>query len=152
MKFLGFPRFSRLPRLPKGRRRLLVPAVAVALVVGWAGYSWWFRDVSLLRVKHVEVTGLSGPEAGDVRRALTESGKRMTTLHVRRSELAQAVDGFASVRSVTASADFPTTLHVHVEQYVPVAALVTPGGRRVAASADGTLLGSVGASRAVIGR
>jgi cell division protein FtsQ len=145
----GRPGQSRRPKKPRRRKRLLVPAVAVALIVGWAGYAFWFRDLSLLRVRHVEVSGLSGPEAGDVRRALTESGRRMTTLHVRRSELMHAVEGFASVRSVTASADFPTTLHVRVEQYVPVAALVTPGGRRVAASADGTLLGSIGTSKKV---
>jgi cell division protein FtsQ len=128
---------------------MLVVAGAVVLIAGgWAGYMW-LRDVSVLRAKHVEVSGVDGREAGAIRRALKEAGERMTVLHVRDAELEQAVDGFASVRSVSASVDFPSTLEVHVDQYVPVAALVTPAGRRIAVSGDGTLLGSIGSGSKV---
>src|SRR5439155_7730322 len=61
-------------------------------------------------------------------------------------DLERAVQSLASVRGVSASADFPTTLHVRVDQYVPVAVLVTPDGRHVAVAGDGTLLGGVSAS------
>jgi cell division protein FtsQ len=128
-------------RLP--RRMVVVAGTLVLLAAGWAGYLW-LRDVSVLRAKHVKVSGVSGHEARAIRRALTEAGERMTVLHVRESELEQAVDGFASVRAVSASADFPNTLEVRVEQYQPVAALLTPAGRRIAVSGDGTLLGSAG--------
>lgn len=125
------------------RRTVVAAGVLILLAVGWVGYLW-LRDISLVRVEHVKVTGVHGREAAAITRALTETGKRMTTMHVKEDELEQAVDSFVTVRSLSASGDFPNTLEVRVDQYVAAAALVTPTGRRVAVAGDGKLLGGVG--------
>lgn len=116
---------------------------ALVVVGGWGGYMW-FRDLSLFRVHHVTITGLDRHQTPAIRRALRETAMRMSTLHVREDELKQAVDAFPVVRSVSASADFPSGLKIRVEEWVPVAALVSSDGRRVAVSAANTLLRSVG--------
>jgi cell division septal protein FtsQ len=115
----------------------------------YAGYTWWVRDWGLFQVKHVTVTGLEGKEAPAIRRALRQAGTRMTTLHVKQDELERAVDSFAAVRSVTASADFPKTLRITVNEYEPVAALVARDGRRAAISRAQTVLRSVTAQTAL---
>jgi cell division protein FtsQ len=123
--------------------------LALALVVaatGWAAYLQ-LRDVSILRVRHVEIAGLEKGDAPAIRRALRQTGSRMTVLHVRQDELERAVDAFPVVRSVTASVDFPSTLRIEVNRQVPVAVLTTAAGRRAAVAADGTLLPRVDTGR-----
>jgi cell division protein FtsQ len=133
----------RPPRLP-------IVALAIAVLFGcYAGYMWWVRDWGVFQVKHVTVTGLEGKEAPAIRRALRQAGTRMTTLHVKQDELERAVDSFAAVRSVTASADFPKTLRIKVNEYEPVAALVARDGRRAAISRAQTVLRSVTAQTAL---
>jgi cell division septal protein FtsQ len=120
--------------------------LAVALVLagaGWTGYLW-ARDLSLFRVSHVEISGLESREAPAIRRALRQAATRMTTLHLREGELRKAVDSFPVVRSLSADTRFPKTLSITVNEYVPVAALVAPDGRRVAVSSAHTLLRGVG--------
>jgi cell division protein FtsQ len=125
-------------------RRVSYLCATLALVaVGWSGYLW-ARDLSLFRIRHVEISGLSSREAPAIRRALRETASRMTALHVRERELREAVDSFPVVRSLSASSDFPNTLKIKVNEYVPVAALETPSGRRVAVSSADTLLRGLG--------
>jgi cell division protein FtsQ len=120
--------------------------VLLVAATGWAGYLQ-LRDVSILRVRQVEITGLEKGDAPAIRRALRQTGSRMTVLHVRQDELERAVDAFPVVRSVSASVDFPSTLHIEVNRQVPVAALTTAAGRRAAVAADGTLLPRVDTRR-----
>jgi cell division protein FtsQ len=125
------------------RRRIVVALVAAAcLAAGWFG---WFRDSSFAQVEKVQVTGLEGPQASAVRRALVDAGLGMTTLHVRDADLEVAVADFPIVRSVTAQGDFPHALRVHVELNLPVGVLKTASGR-VPVAADGTVLRDVPAS------
>jgi cell division septal protein FtsQ len=129
-----------------------LPIIALALgllLACYGAYMWWVRDWGLFQVKHVTVTGLEGKEAPAIRRALRHAGTRMTTLHVRQDELERAVDSFAVVRSVTASADFPRSLRITVNEYEPVAALVGRDGRRAAISRAQTILRSVSAQTAL---
>ena len=125
-------------------RLLTVAAVVAAAIGAWAGWLW-VRDVSLLRVKHVEIQGAQGREAPAIERALRETAKRMTTLHVREDELEHAVDSFPVVRSVSASVDFPTTLKIKVNAHDPVAVLASDNGRHIAVSASGIMLEGIGA-------
>jgi cell division protein FtsQ len=120
----------------------IVLTAAVVAVLCWAGYARG-RDLSLFRVRHVTVSGIDGRDAPTIRRALVAAGGHMTTLHVRKDELEHAVDAFPVVRSLSASADFPNTLHVKVNEYVPIAALAAPNGRTVAVSSANTLLRAV---------
>jgi cell division septal protein FtsQ len=145
-------------RLPDVKERLssirpprlrVVAAVIALLGACYAGYMWWARDLSLFRVQHVTVTGLEGKEAPEIRRALRQAATRMTTLHVRPEELERAVDSFAVVRSVSATADFPKTLRIMVNEYEPVAALVARDGRRAAVSRAQTVLRAVSTKTAL---
>jgi cell division septal protein FtsQ len=119
---------------------------AIALVaLGWLSWSW-FRDSSLVRVRHVEVSGLTTADAPAIRRELTESAKGMTTLHVGKRGLERAVSGYPIVHSISASSHFPSTLEINVHEYEPIAVLAVPGssgtspGKAVPVAFDGTLL------------
>jgi cell division septal protein FtsQ len=125
------------------RRTWFLAFALVLVLVGWSGYLW-VRDLSLFRVSHVEISGLDSREAPAIRRALRQSATQMTTLNVNEARLKKSVELFPVVRSLSASAKFPKTLRIKVNEYVPVAVLVTDGGRRVAVSSAGTLLRGVG--------
>jgi cell division protein FtsQ len=124
-----------LPRRPPARVVGACGAVLALLAGGWL----WLRDSSLVAVRQVSVSGLSGPDAPRVRAALQDAGRDMTTLHVRNGQLATAVAPFPAVRAVEAHANFPHRLRIVVHEHVAVGAIVGPTGR-VAVAADGTLL------------
>ena len=120
-------------------RKATVAAVALlALVVLAAGF-WWLRDSGLVRVKQVDITGVSGRQADDIRQALTDAGRDMTTLHVREDELRDAVSSYPVVRDLEANADFPHRLRITVNSYDPIGSMEL-AGRSVAIAADGTVL------------
>jgi cell division protein FtsQ len=123
-----------LPSLPPRLKRRLVIALAVCLVLG-VGYRFWFRESSFVTVEQVKVTGLTTKDASDVRAALVSAAHGMTTLHVRRDELEQAIAAYPVVRALQVRADFPHGLTIRVIEHRP-AALVA--GLPVAG--DGTIL------------
>ncbi len=134
---MGLP--LRHPATSRGGRRL-AGARAARLAAGAAAPAYrWGRDAPVFAVRDVTVTGLDGPQADEVRVALTDAAREMTTLNVDDEELRRAAERFPVVRDVRADADPPRTLRVTVDAFAPVAA-VQDGGRRVAAAADGTLL------------
>lgn len=124
--------------LPLERVRIGVLALVAALTV-WSAYLW-LRNSSLVRVHDVKIEGVHGRYSRDIERTLETVGKRMTTMHVRESDLERSVRAFPVVQSVSASASFPNDLHITVHEYAPVAKVTTAEGRRVAAASDGTLL------------
>jgi cell division protein FtsQ len=128
------------------RPRVLLAAVA-ALVLVLAGW-FWLRDCSLVAVRAVEVTGVSGAQGTRIRGALEQAGRSMTTLHVRRHALDAAVAPFSLVKRLEVSTDFPHTLRIHVVTNVAVGAVLV-GDRRIAVTSDGTLLRDVTASTAL---
>jgi cell division protein FtsQ len=118
------------------RRRVVVCGLLAAAL--FALYMLWFRDSSLVGVKTVSIEGASGHEKG-LRKALTEAGLGMTTLHIRQSELADVARPFPLVESVSADPSFPSTLNIHVTERRP-AALIGDGSEAVAVAGDGTIL------------
>jgi cell division protein FtsQ len=129
-----------LPMPPLPRRPPVRAVAACAGVLVLLGGAWlWLRDSSLVAVRHVDVTGLSGSQAPRVRAALEEAARDMTTLHVRDKQLRTAVAPYPAVQSIEAHADFPHRLRVVVHEHVAVGAL-TAGSDRVAVAADGTVL------------
>jgi cell division protein FtsQ len=122
--------------------RKAVVGVAVVASAMLVFFAWgWFRDSSLVKVRHVEITGVSNsPDAAAIRRELGDTARGMTTLHIDRGALDHAVSAYSIVRSVSASGNFPSTLRVEVHEYAPVAALTGPDGRAVPVAFDGTLL------------
>jgi cell division protein FtsQ len=123
-----------LPALPlRLKRRLLVLLIACLALA--AGYQFWLRDSTLVAVEKVSVTGLTTKDAPRVRAALTAAAHSMTTLHVDKAELEDAIAPYPVVRAIEVSADFPHGLVIRVVEHRP-AALV--GGLPVAG--DGTIL------------
>lgn len=125
----------------KGRVRVRVKLIAAGLAAlvllggGWV----WLRDSSLVAVRRVTVTGVSGPDAGQIRSVLVLAARNMTTLDVRLGPLHTAVAPYPVVKDLEVSAQFPHGMRIHVVEQLPVAALVA-GGQKVAASPDGTLI------------
>ena len=129
------------PAIPaKWRQR--IAAVVVGLTVLAALYLLWFRDSSFVQVHDVTITGLSSDEAPRIRAALLAEATEMTTLHVRRERLDQAVAGYPVVRAVIATPDFPHGLRLHVVEHNP-AAVVESGHSRMPVAADGSVLRGV---------
>lgn len=133
------PRRRALPRptLPHIPRRALLTAVALAviLVPGWLVV----RDSPLARVDHVRISGVSGPQAAEVRQAIEDAAASESTLHFDTGKLVSAVGQFSVVAGLSVQTHPLHTIDVVVREHVPVAAL-THGGRRVAVAADGTIL------------
>jgi cell division protein FtsQ len=131
----------------RGRRVVrLLPGLVLLLALAAGGWMW-FRDSGLVKVRQVNVIGLTESDAPQVRAALTEAAQRMTTLHVQTSALRSAVAQYPSVAGVTARADFPHRLTIRVAEERPVAVLASDGGERVAVSGDGLVLRGVSAGR-----
>ena len=125
---------TRLPRPP------LRATAAFLCVLGVLGAMWlWLRDSSLVAVRSVTVTGVSGPDAGQVREALADAARDMTTLHVKTGELRTAVDPYPTVLDVSTHADFPHGLRIAVHERNPIGAVIA-GTQRVPVAADGTLM------------
>jgi cell division protein FtsQ len=122
------------------RRRVI--AAAIALLALYAGYMLWFRNLSLFSVDEVTITGATTNEP-EIRAAVEEAARGMTTLHLKDGELRRAVAQFPTVASVGASTSFPHSMHVTITERLPVA-FIKVGPTRTAVSADGYLL--VGAS------
>lgn len=136
----GRVRGARLPRglaLPRPSPKVIGAAVAV-LALGFGAWLW-FRDSSLVAVKRVTVTGVSGPDASRVRDALVTAGRNMTTLDVKMGQLNTAVGPYPVVKKLQVSTQFPHGMRIHVVEENPVAE-VQIGGRAVAVASDGTLL------------
>jgi cell division protein FtsQ len=118
-------------------RWLLLAVVSVAIVLG-AGYLW-LRDSSLVAVRNVRVSGVSGPDARQIRAALTTAARNMTTLDVNMGQLRTAVEPYPEVKHFEVSTRFPHGMVIRVVEQVPVAVVVA-AGRRVEVAGDGTLL------------
>jgi cell division protein FtsQ len=120
------------------RKATVVAATLLALVVLGAMFLW-LRDSSLVGVRQVDITGVSGSQADDIRGALTDAARDMTTLHVRKDVLRDAVQSYPVVRELHADADFPHRLRITVNSYDPIGSMEL-GGRSVAIARDGTVL------------
>ena len=137
-RFAGQRRRSarrRAIRLP-GPRLIAALALAVALLAG----GWlWLRDSSLVAVRRVTITGVSGPDAGRIRSALTLAAHNMTTLDVNNGQLNTAVAPYPVVKSLSVSTQFPHGMRIRVTEEIPVGEIAV-GGRTIAVASDGVLL------------
>lgn len=134
----------RLPRGSPGRRlrgsRAAKLALAMLGAAALLGGAWlWLRDSSLVAIRSVAVTGVSGRDAGAIRAALSAAARRMTTLDLQRSRLRAAVAAYPQVIGLRVSAEFPHSVRIMVLERVPVGVL-TAGGHAVVVDSDGQLL------------
>jgi cell division protein FtsQ len=130
------------------RRRAFVRGfVAVLLLAVVLGGGWlWLRDSGLVRVTDVRVTGSTTSEESAIRAALDSAAREMTTLHVRRNVLDDAVAPYTSVAGLRISTDFPHEMSIEVLEHRPVAAFDV-AGRRIPVSGGGIVLRGVQADR-----
>jgi cell division protein FtsQ len=129
------------------RRAFLRGFVAVTLLAVVIGGGWlWMRDSGIARVTDVRVTGATTSEESAIRAALDSAAREMTTLHVRRKLLHDAVAPYTSVAGLRVSTDFPHEMSIEVLEHRPVAALEI-AGRRIPVSGNGLVLRGVAADR-----
>ena len=119
------------------RVRVVLAALAAVAILG--GCWLWLRDSSLVAVRQVRVTGVAGPDARQIRAALTLAARNMTTLDVRVGQLRTAVAPYPVVKDLRVSTQFPHGMRIRVIEGLPVGALVA-GGHAIAVSGDGTVL------------
>lgn len=110
-------------------------AAAIVLVPGWL----WLRGSTLVAVDEVTVVGATGPQAAEVRAALTAAAEEMTTLAVDEQALRDAVRAYPVVAALRAEAHPLHRMTITVTERPPVAALAN-GDARLAVAADGTIL------------
>ncbi|HEU4974274.1 MAG TPA: cell division protein FtsQ/DivIB [Baekduia sp.] len=132
----ALPRIRTAPRVPRAVV-WIVPLLALVVVGGL-----WLRDSSLVAVKRVTVTGLSGPNAVAVSRALESAARDMTTLHVREDELRAVAAPYPIVKNLHVETDFPHGMTIAVDANVPVAAVSVDGVTTPVGSDDRLLRGA----------
>jgi cell division protein FtsQ len=131
----------RALELLRGNRVALRATLALVIVLPLLVGGWlWLRDSSFVAVRHVHITGVHGAEAIEIRSALDDAAKRMSTMDFNAVALRAAVASFAIVGAVHVKTELPHTVSISVTERLPVAALQSPGGR-TAVAADGTVLG-----------
>ncbi|HTB50422.1 MAG TPA: FtsQ-type POTRA domain-containing protein [Solirubrobacteraceae bacterium] len=129
--------FGRL----SGNRLALRATVAVLVALALLGGGLlWLRGSSLLAVEHVHISGVHGADAVQIRTALDDAAKRMTTMNFDPGALRSAVASYPIVGALHVSTSFPHTVRISVSERRPVAALLS-AGQRTAVAADGTVLG-----------
>jgi cell division protein FtsQ len=127
------------------RRRSIRLLAATALLAVLVAAGWlWVRDSALARVERVTVVGATSSEEGRIRAALESAALDMTTLHVRREALHDAVEPFASVAGLRVETSFPHELTIEVLERRPVAVLDVDG-ELTAVSGGGLVLAGVAA-------
>jgi cell division protein FtsQ len=124
-----------LARISLKRLAIAVVAAVVVLGGGWL----WFRDSSLVAVKRVTVTGLSGPDVGAIRSSLVNEALTMSTLDYDARKLQNAVSGYPFIHSLSVSTSFPHAMTIAVNERIPIAT-VDVAHRAVPIDAAGLLL------------
>jgi cell division protein FtsQ len=125
-------------RAPRVRRTLIALTLVIAGLA--AGYVFWLRDSSLVRVQEVTVTGLTTAGTGGIRATLTQAAEEMTTLNVDVDALEEAVASEPAVAGLRVDRELPHGLTLEVIERQPVATVEGPEGREVAVAEDGILL------------
>ena len=110
-------RLPALPPLPRPHARTLVAFAGVLVVI--VGGFLWLRDSSLVSVRRVTVTGVSGADAPRVRAALEQAAR----------EVDEAMEAFAFQRALAAIWGFLGVVNRYVDATAPWALAKDPGKR-----------------------
>jgi cell division protein FtsQ len=142
----GVSVLTRRRLVPRGGRRIRLPRLGLRSLAGLlilaailVGLFFWVRQSSLVVVRRVTITGVSGPDAPQIRDAITQAALGMSTIDVDAQRLHAAVAPYPVVHALSLSSHFPHGLTIVVSERIPVATVVA-GDQRVTVAADGTLL------------
>jgi len=124
----GARRFLRPRLLPRRAPRWRTLAILVAIgLLAWVAWLW-YQGSGFVRVRHVTVIGLSGPDVSQIRAALTSTALGMTTMKLQVSKLENAVAAYPYVESITVVRHGAHAITIDVAEQVPVA-LTEVGGQ-----------------------
>ncbi|MFN8113342.1 MAG: cell division protein FtsQ/DivIB [Solirubrobacterales bacterium] len=123
-----------LPAWPRLRNRLIVAFLILAAL--FAAYMFWFRDSSMVAIENVEVTGADVTPG--VEDQLTAAATGLSTLHLDRGAIEEAVADDPSVVALKIETDFPHGVTIDVQSRTPAGWVDADGGTLLAA--DGTVL------------
>jgi cell division protein FtsQ len=129
-----------MPRIVPRRLRSLhtLLLVLMLVLVGWLGWTW-YRSSPLVKVRHVTVIGLAGPDVAQIRDALTAASLQMTTLNMQIGKLEAAVEQYPYVRALSVTRQGAHAVLIDVDERVPVAYAKLGGIERLVDS-EGDLL------------
>ena len=141
---------TALPRLFP-RRLVSLHTLALLLVIAAvAGLGWlWYRGSPFVKIRQVTVTGLSGPDVGQIRDALRQTALSMTTLNVSMQALEASVQQYGEVESLTVTSHGPHAVTIAVIEQVPVAT-VQSGGQLQMVDGQGRLLSQSAVAHGVL--
>lgn len=122
---------------PHIRRRLIVALAVSGLLFGV--YMVWLRDIGLVAVDKVNVTGLTGRDAPQATAALERVARDSTTLHVDKAAIDRVARRFPIIHSLKIETDFPKGMRIAVTEQRPAAMLVA-GSKRIPVAGDGAVL------------
>ncbi|MGC9219762.1 MAG: cell division protein FtsQ/DivIB [Solirubrobacteraceae bacterium] len=114
-----------VPNRHRRATRVLIAVVSAGLL-GWLGWLW-FQNSAFVRVRHVTVVGLSGPDVVRIRSQLTSAALAMTTLNMSAARLKAAVAAYPVVQAVSLQAHGAHSLTIRVVEQVPVAQIEEGG-------------------------
>lgn len=146
-------------RVAKKRRLRLFLVLLLLLLAGLAiAWFFWLRDLPVFEIRDVQVTGLEAIESNDdggeaeiLVETVTNSLRGMTTVHVRKDDLLEALEPYPRVAGVEVETDFPNGATARLELRED-GAVVGEGEEAVLVASDGTLLGVIGGDSGTLPR
>jgi hypothetical protein len=131
----------RALRKARGRRRLVLLASAIAVVVLAVGY-YAVRSSPIFNVRDVTVTGADPKVDATIQTMAEQSAEGHSLLAVNAGSIQSAIEAMPAVRSATVDRQFPNALSVSVVMYHPAVA-VSVGSRTYLVSDDAHVIGTV---------
>jgi cell division septal protein FtsQ len=130
---------NRIPSKKRSARIVAILTVVLVVLAAIAIYS------PLAHPRNLEVNGITGSSASEIRDALQVAGKSQSTFAVSESDLMKSVAEYPEVAGVKIHAHPPFRLDLDVIMRPPVAR-VQIGGRTFVVAGDGTVLQRAGAT------
>ncbi len=131
----------RALRKARGRRRLVLLASAIAVVVLAVGY-YAVRASPVFNVREVTVTGADPSVDATIQTLAEQHAEGHSLLAVNAGSIQSAIEAMPAVRSATVDRQFPNALSVSVVMYHPAVA-VSVGSRTYLVSDDAHVIGTV---------
>ena len=129
----------RALRKARGRRRLVLLASAIGVVVLAVGY-YAVRASPIFNVREVTVTGADPKVDATIQTMAEQSAEGHSLLAVNAGSIQSAIEAMPAVRSATVDRQFPNALSVSVVMYHPAVA-VSVGSRTYLVADDAHVIG-----------